>query len=272
MRNAKSLTFTYTVGDEVVFEETVGNASKTCYRSAYGQIVPWIYSWYGFKGFYDFAGLESGTEVLLTIKGAVDFADGGDHELRIPITVDTMGPQLVKVTELPQEDGSHYLMVEAADEVDLSFAQLTNSTGTRVFGEAVSFETTENGTKTAIFDITDMGTEFMLALCDFAANESYYALTYTSADDHIFSRLMGLPHPFLNGQQVGRQVKEHLHRALQCFLPLIVLDRGDHRIAGQTLFQFKCAQCNSPNTKTNGKLQAQHLRLTVSRFSNSLLE
>ncbi len=183
MRNAKSLTFTYTVGDEVVFEETVGNASKTCYRSAYGQIVPWIYSWYGFKGFYDFAGLESGTEVLLTIKGAVDYADGGDHELRIPITVDTMGPQLVKVTELPQEDGSHYLMVEAADEVDLSFAQLTNSTGTRVFGEAVSFDTTENGTKTAIFDITDMGTEFMLALCDFAANESYYALTYTSADD-----------------------------------------------------------------------------------------
>ncbi len=183
MRNAKTLTFTYSIGGEVVFEETIGNASKTCYRSAYGRIVPWIYSWYGFKGFYDFAGLESGTEVLLTIKAAVDYADGGDHELLIPITVDTKGPELIRVTELPQEDGSHYLMVEATDEVDLAFAQLTNSTGTRVFGEAVSFETTEDGTKVAVFDITDMGTEFVVALCDYAANESYYALTYTSAED-----------------------------------------------------------------------------------------
>ena len=183
MRNAKRLTFTYTVDGEVVFEETVGNASKTCYRSGYGQVVPWIYSWYGFKGFYDFAGLESGTEVLLTIKGAVDYKGGGDHELRIPITVDTEGPALIKVTEQPREDGSHYLIIEAADEVDLAFAQLTNTAGTRVFGEAVSFETTENGTKTASFDITDLGTEFMLALCDYAANESYYELTYTSAED-----------------------------------------------------------------------------------------
>ena len=183
MRNAKTLTFTYTVDGETVFEETVGNASKTCYRSAYGQIVPWIYSWYGIEGFYDFSQLPSGTDVLLTIKAAVDYADGGDHVLQIPITVDTRGPELVKVTELPQEDGSHYLMVEAADEVDLAFAQLTNSSGTRVFGEAVAFEETENGTRTAIFDITDMGTEFVVALCDFAANESYYALTYTSAAD-----------------------------------------------------------------------------------------
>ena len=183
MRNAKTLTFTYSVDGEVVSRETIGNASKTCYRSAYGQIVPWIYSWYGSEGFYDFSQLPSGTEVLLTIEAAVDYADGGDHVLQIPITVDTKGPELVKVTELPREDGSHYLMVEASDEVDLAFAQLTNTTGTRVFGEAVSFETTENGTKTAIFDITGMGTEFVVALCDFAANESYYALTYTSAED-----------------------------------------------------------------------------------------
>ena len=183
MRNAKTLTFTYTVDGEVVFEESIGNASKTSYRSAYGQIVPWIYSWYGFKGFYDFADLPSGTEVILTIKGAVDYADGGDHELVIPITVDTMGPELIKVTELPQEDGRHYLVIEAKDEVDLAFAQLTNTAGTRVFGQTATFETTGEGTKTATFDITDMGTEFVVALCDYAANESYYELTYTSAED-----------------------------------------------------------------------------------------
>ena len=68
MRNAKTLTFTYTIDGEVVQSETFGNASKTAYRSAVGQTIPWIYSWYG-KNLFDFSGLPSGTEVLLTIRG-----------------------------------------------------------------------------------------------------------------------------------------------------------------------------------------------------------
>ena len=182
MRNARTLTFTYSVEGEVIHTETIGNASKTSYRSAYGSVVPWIYTWYG-SGLYDFAGLESGTEVLLTIEGAVDYADGGDHVLQIPITVDTRAPQLVSVTEEPQDDGSHYLVIEATDEVDLAFVQLMNPSGTRALGTAAEFETTESGSRQVRFDITDKGTEFMVALCDYAGNEGYYNLTYTSAED-----------------------------------------------------------------------------------------
>ena len=190
MRNAKTLTFTYTANGEVVHEETVLNASKTCYRSAYGSVVPWIYSWYGSEGFYDFSALESGTQVMLTIRATVDYGTGGDHVLEIPITVDTNGPELVGVSER-QEDGRHYLTVEMTDEVDVAFVQLTNATGTRVLGEAVEYETAENGTLTAEFDITGLGTEFMVALCDYAANESYYKLTYTSAEDGNLPELDG---------------------------------------------------------------------------------
>ena len=182
MRNARTLTFTYSVDGEVLHTEKVGNAAKTSYRSAYGQVLPWIYSWYG-EGFYDLSGLPSGTEVMLSIKGAVDYADGGDHVLNIPITVDTKGPELISVSEEARADGTHHLTIEAADEVDLAFMQLTNRAGTRALGEAAFFETTENGTKLASFDITDLGTEFRIALCDYAANESYYDLTYTSAED-----------------------------------------------------------------------------------------
>ena len=182
MRNARTLTFTYSVDGQVLHTEKVGNAAKTSYRAAYGQVLPWIYSWYG-EGFYDLSQLPSGTEVLLSIKGAVDYADGGDHVLNIPITVDTKGPELISVTEEPREDCSHWLTIEASDEVDIAFMQLTNPGGTRALGEAAEFVTTEDGTKLASFDITDLGTEFRIALCDYAANESYYALTYTSAED-----------------------------------------------------------------------------------------
>ena len=185
MRNAKTLTFTYTIDGKVVHSETVTNASKTSFRSAYGQIVPWIYSWYGTAGIYDFAGLPSGTEVLLTIRGAVDYDDGGDHVLQIPITVDTNAPEVVRVKEQPGEDGSHCLTIVASDEVDLALAQLMNVNGTRVLGEAISFETDENGNKVMTFDITGKGTEFQLVLCDYAANESYFELTYSAEDDNV---------------------------------------------------------------------------------------
>lgn len=75
MRNAKTLTFTYTIDGEVVQRETIGNASKTVYRSALGQTIPWIYSWYG-RNLFDFSGLPSGTKVLLTIQGALDYGNG----------------------------------------------------------------------------------------------------------------------------------------------------------------------------------------------------
>ena len=187
LRNAKNLVFTYTVDGEVMHKEVIENAPKTMYISAYGQIVPFIYSWYGWD-MYDFTGLDgkvlpNGTEVLLTIDAYVDYGTGGKHSIQIPITVDTQAPELVAAYELPQENGDHYLFVELAENVSPAAVVLMNPSGSRILAQDYFFQTTNRGTYLIGFDITDMGTEFMVALCDYACNESYYNITYSAAAD-----------------------------------------------------------------------------------------
>ena len=187
LRNAKTLVFTYTVDGEVVHSEVIENAPKTMYISAYGQIVPFIYSWYGWD-MYDFTGadgkvLPNGTEVLLTIDAYVDYGTGGDHSIQIPITIDTQAPELVAVYEAPQNEDVNYLFIELSDNANPAAVVLMNPTGTRILAQGYSFQEMENGTYVVGFDITDLGTEFMVALCDYACNESYYNITYTAAAD-----------------------------------------------------------------------------------------
>ena len=149
---------------------------------AVGQTIPWIYSWYG-KNLFDFSGLPSGIGGSADHPGRVDYGNGGDHVLEIPITVDTKAPELLGNPKETQKDGKYYLSLEATDEVDLAVARLMNTTGTRILREASSFETNEEGHRVVTFDITGLGTEFQLSLGDFAANESAYRLTYVSAED-----------------------------------------------------------------------------------------
>ena len=187
MRNAKTLTFTYTVDGEVMHKEVITGNPKTMYISAYGQIVPWIYSWYGWD-MYDFTGkdgkvLPSGTEVLLTIDGYIDYGTGGDHSIQIPITVDTEAPELVDVYELPQQNGDHYLFVELSENIAPAAVVLMNPAGTQILAQDYFFQETADGTYLIGFDITDMGTEFMVALCDYACNEAYYDIKYSAAAD-----------------------------------------------------------------------------------------
>ncbi len=183
LRNAKTLTLTYTVGGEVVHRETSTNNAKTMYVSSYGQIVPWIYSWYG-SGMYDFTDAEgntlpNGTEVTLTIDATVDYETGGKHSISVPITVDTQAPELVDVYEIEQ-DGTYYLVIEAKDNTALAAAYVMNPAGTQIYGEYydVQMEKTEDGTYLSFFDVTEKGTEFLVALGDYGANEGYYEVTY----------------------------------------------------------------------------------------------
>ncbi len=202
LRNAKEMSFTYTVGGEVVHEETYINNTKTMYRSNYGQVVPWLYSWYGMD-MYDFTDengnvLPTGTEVLLTVSAKVDYADGGNHKIEIPITVDVTAPQLLDVMENDElvqlmgnfevEDGEYYIGLQVADETALAAVYLMNSAGTQYYGEAYDDGYTllglGDGTYLAIFDVTDCGTEFTVAVCDYAANEAYFDISYESAEDN----------------------------------------------------------------------------------------
>ena len=187
MRNAKTLVFNYTIDGELVHQEIIEDAQKTMYISAYGQIVPWIHSWYGWD-LYDFTdangkALPSGTEVLLTIDGYIDYGNGGSHSIQIPFIVDTVAPELVDVYEMPQQNGDHYLFVEMSENIAPASVVLMNPSGTQILAQGFSFQDSGAGTYLMGFDITDMGTEFMVALCDYACNESYFDIKYSAAPD-----------------------------------------------------------------------------------------
>ena len=187
LRNAKTLVFTYTVDGEVMHQEVIHNAPKTMYISAYGQVVPFIHSWYGWD-LYDFTGkdgkaLPSGTEVLLTIDGYVDYGTGGEHSIQIPFTVDTTAPELLRAYELPQENGENYLYLALSENVAPAAVVLMNPAGSRILAQEYFLQDAGDGVYLVGLDITDMGTEFMVALCDYAGNESYYTVTYSAAAD-----------------------------------------------------------------------------------------
>ena len=188
MRNAKVLTFSYTVDGELVHQEIIENNPKTMYISSYGQVVPWIYSWYGWD-MYDFTDangkvLPNGTEVLLTIDGYVDYGTGGKHSLEIPITVDTQGPQLLGVLEEGNDEEGHLIGVLVDDDIALASVVLMNPAGTAVYAQVHDYQLYDvSGVKMAIFDITGLGTEFSIAVCDYACNESYYDVKYTGSEN-----------------------------------------------------------------------------------------
>ena len=182
MRNAKTLTFTYTNADtgEVLSEETITNARKTMFQSSYGQIVPWIYSWYG-NGTYDFTDAEgeylaNNTNVLLTVTGKADYADGGEHTIQVPITVDTEAPDL-KLDVQYTYDGNQ-LVILATDNVALAGAFIMNKSGTQMWAEQFDFIEIYDGVYQVKFDVTGLGNEFMVVLGDYAGNESAFLIEY----------------------------------------------------------------------------------------------
>ncbi len=186
MRNVKTLTITYTNADtgEVLSEEVITNARKTMYQSSYGQIVPWIYSWYG-MGMYDFTDengeyLPNNTNVLLTFDADVDYGDGGNHTIQIPITVDTEAPELIADLHYTMEGNMLTLM--ASDNVALADVFVTNNSGSQIWAEQPVFTEMEDGTYMVTIDVTGLGTAFTVILCDYGANESYYEISYNNEE------------------------------------------------------------------------------------------
>ena len=189
LRNAKTLAFNYTVDGQLVHQEIIENAPKTMYISNYGQVVPFIYSWYGWD-LYDFTDaqgnvLPSGTEVLLTIDAYVDYGTGGNNSIEVPIIVDTNAPELLGVLEEGNDEEGHLIGVLVEDDIALASVVLMNPAGTAVYDQLYDFQLVDvgNGMLMAIFDITGLGTEFSVAVCDYACNESYYDVLYTGSEN-----------------------------------------------------------------------------------------
>ena len=186
MRNAKTLTITYTNADtgEVLSEEVITNARKTMFQSSYGQIVPWIYSWYG-MGMYDFTDAEgnylpNNTKVLLTFEADVDYGNGGNHTIQIPITVDTEAPELLG--EIHHTENGNLLTLTVTDNVALADVFVMNNSGTQIWAEQSVFTRNEDGSYEVTIDVTGLGNSFTVILCDYGANESQYEITYQNED------------------------------------------------------------------------------------------
>ena len=191
MRSAKTLSFTYTDAEtgDVYFETVDTYARKTSYMAAYGQIVPYLYGWYNLP--YDFTdangkALPSGTKVNLTIAatGAYDVhtEDLNGDSIVIPITVDTKAPELLEVAGVSDADGN-YLVLTVNEDVNLADVFVMNATNTRILTENPYSVDNGDGTRTVELDITGLGTEFLVILCDYGANESAYSVTFEGDDN-----------------------------------------------------------------------------------------
>ena len=182
MRNARSLTFTYTDEDgNVVHTDTLEYVNKTMYKSSYGMVVPAIYSWY--DEIYDFTDadgepLPSGTKLTLTVSGVLDYEGSCVSYLNeIPITLDNDYAEIVGAPVQSTVDGRNYLTLTVKDEA-LAYVQLMNPAGTQVYGQYSEFTKNEDGTYTVVMDVTDRGNDLLVALCDYGANEVFYTLRY----------------------------------------------------------------------------------------------
>ena len=192
MRSAKTLSFTFSDAEtgEIYFEANDTYARKTSFSGMYGQIVPYLYSWYHTPWkFTDANGkvLPSGTKLNLTIAGTGDYNDhtedlNGDS-IVVPITVDTTAPELLNIEGI-SEAGKNYLVMNIAESVNIADVFVMNTTNTRILAEESNAVNNGDGTFTVKMDITGLGNEFLVILCDYGANESAYNVSFT-ADDNL---------------------------------------------------------------------------------------
>ncbi len=186
LRNAKELSLTWKDGDKILQRDYMMNVGKSAYNSNYGQIVPWVASWYyGDMPFINEFTPVDGQNLTLTFEAVMDYPGHKGESFTIPIVIDNQKPELVSVYEAPQTDGSNYLVIDAKENHNLASVVVMNASGSRILNQVYDFEFEKqsDGTYRAFVDITGLGSEFVVALCDYAANESYYNVTYTADVD-----------------------------------------------------------------------------------------
>ena len=186
MRNAEWVWLTYTdEAGNVLDQEALDKISKTMYISGYGSTVPFIYSWY-YDDLYDFtdangAYLPDGTTVYLTISGVID-QEGAQEDIlcTIPIHIDTAAPVLDMDSLVESSDENGNYLTVTFTEAHPALAAVTNKTGTQIYQRYSENDMTDNGdgTFSLTLDVTGLGNNFVLTLCDYGCNEASYNLDY----------------------------------------------------------------------------------------------
>ena len=188
MRNAEEMTFTYTdEAGNILHELVMDKMSKTMYISGYGSVVPFVYSWY-YEGTYDFTDeygnyLPHGSTVYLEISGVISYEDAETDVLaKFPIYIDTEAPVLHtdNIVETTDEEGNHYLTL-TFDEEHPAFLATMNLTGTQLYKRYYDQDMVKNadGSYSITIDVTGLGDNFSITLCDYACNEASYALAWS---------------------------------------------------------------------------------------------
>lgn len=192
LRNAATLTYRYTnmETDEVYYEQTARNVSKSVYSAAYGQIIPAIYSWFeGEIGLWDWntdmegnpVELTNNTKLLLEVEATGAYEGATAETWAVPITIDLEAPTLVSATRNTNaEDGTVTLELSFKDNLSVSVIALMSGdlTEYRALMPVEDVEPDENGYQnyTATFDITGLNDKLAIVLYDYAMNESAYGL------------------------------------------------------------------------------------------------
>ena len=195
MRNARTITYTFTDENGIVLSQiTDPFCKKTLYMISYNQMVPTVFSWSGYP-MYDFTDAEGnvlpdGTKVTLTIEAMTDYNNGGAsvndfNTIEIPITIDTTAPVLENVEQIVY-GGRNYVYLTVSDISSLAYVVLANPTGTRYLDaqlDGIHFARNEDNTWNVLLDVTDYGPKMQVILCDYGANEGYYDIEFTAADN-----------------------------------------------------------------------------------------
>ncbi len=186
LRNAATLNFTYTDANtgEVYFDELIENAPKSYYYTAYGQVLPYVYSWYSNPYlFTDAEGnlLPHGTELTFSIKATVDYdaheSNNASDEWVMPITVDMEAPELINSTSYKDEESGRYFMeVTVKDDVAVAVVNILNKAGNAVLAQYPVDKVAHGEAVTMTYDVTGFGEDLMVVLGDYAFNESAYLL------------------------------------------------------------------------------------------------
>lgn len=197
MRNARAVDFTWTDEDgDVVYQNRAEYVRKSYYYSAYDVNMPFIYSSYLddiYDGYGDF---EDGSVLTLSIAGYLDDGDMlADQYLDdTSIIIDTTAPELVdKELIYDATTDTRTLRLTVSDNYDIAAVIPLTLAGDPYEFIPVNAKAEGDEGETAVIDIdvSEYDASFLIAICDYGCNESYYQITFEGANNISFNKFYG---------------------------------------------------------------------------------
>lgn len=150
---------------------------------------------------YDFTdsqgeSLPNNTRLRLTVEGYLDDGDEiADESFSVPVYIDNEAPKLYT-------DEIAYLYNPYADTRRLEFyvsdnygvAAVVPLTASGAAFDAVTVENVPGGKVLVSLDVTGYDSSFLLAVCDYGCNETYYEISFSGEYDINFDAFYGYRH------------------------------------------------------------------------------